>query len=149
MGWTHDFDTPSCYRIFLYSCSQNLTIVPLNMEEVMNFDQFVENSLKSAYFTTEHDMTICKNRKDPGSAKLLAPFLPADKYVLYTCLVTRMFNLCCYESFIDKSYPISFLWELKDQISPNRIPNIISHTFKICMYFRYSMFMSKRYIHHE
>ena len=82
----------------------------MNMEEVMNFDQFVENSLKSAYFTTEHDMTICKNRKDPGSAKLLAPFLPADKYVLYTCLVTRMFNYAIMKYFLlVKVIPSNFL----------------------------------------
>lgn len=49
------------------------------MDEVFNFDKVVTDGLKSAYFTTEHDMAICKNRKEPGSAKLLAPFLPPEK----------------------------------------------------------------------
>ncbi|XP_067931646.1 protein O-linked-mannose beta-1,2-N-acetylglucosaminyltransferase 1-like isoform X2 [Watersipora subatra] len=61
------------------AASLNLTNVPLVMETVFDFDTIVTNNLKDAYFTTEHDMSICKTRKEPGAAKLLTPFLPSDK----------------------------------------------------------------------
>lgn len=60
-------------------CSYNLTLVPIHMENVFNFESVVSENLRKAYFTTEHDMTICKTRKESGSAKLLSPFLPLDK----------------------------------------------------------------------
>lgn len=49
------------------------------MSYVLNFESIVSNSLKTAYFTTEHDLTICKNKKESGAAKLLTPFIPPEK----------------------------------------------------------------------
>lgn len=69
----------NCLLSILLFYSLNFTIVPLKMDLVFDFDKIVTANLKTAYYISEHDMTICRNRNEPGSAKFLAPFLPSDK----------------------------------------------------------------------
>lgn len=56
-----------------------MTDIPLDMDFVLNYDSVVSSNLQNAYYITEHDLTVCKNKRDPGAASLFSPFIPSEK----------------------------------------------------------------------
>lgn len=57
-----------------------MTDVPLDMDFVLNYDSIVTRNLQNAYYITERDFRVCKDRA-PNVARLIVPFVPAEKLV--------------------------------------------------------------------